>query len=387
MLSKLFEVLEAVKKLLDQDGKTCTVIRSDMGPQSKLTKEEKLAKKGRCTWIVAQFDISINQQSVVLLGNVDFVSFRGVLSRIAQSPCTPFEWRFLAIRKYDVIFLLEIPTESKNNNKSGEAEGLQWYRGFKFEQMITCAKDGTPSNPTDPVNRNEEFAAVYRTELGNSSGKKLSLYYAAEIDALDRNDNILEMKVMKGAIDDEKFLKSAARRHYVQGALAMVKKIHFGQRDDNGKIASITEATLDSLAKRSKMNPKACWAVLHSVLNQVKEILVNDGDTCRVVRSSDQKMNYSTLFIVCLVYAIINISLGNEYIFIKACKTFITDVEKAGGKVVRSVKEFYPALIPHEYQDKVNTIAISIQTITNYLQDVTDVEGNQPIDLFQNLSL
>lgn len=47
------------------------------------------------------------------------------------------------------------------------------------------------------------------------------------------------MKVIKGTIDGEKFLKSSARRCYVQGALAMVKKIHFGQRDDSGKIASV----------------------------------------------------------------------------------------------------------------------------------------------------
>ena len=58
-------------------------------------------------------------ESIQLLGNVDFVSFRGVLSRIAQSPCTPFEWQFLAVRKYNVIFLLEIPTESKSSNKPG----------------------------------------------------------------------------------------------------------------------------------------------------------------------------------------------------------------------------------------------------------------------------
>ncbi|PAV59923.1 hypothetical protein WR25_17384 isoform B [Diploscapter pachys] len=47
MLSKLFEVLEEVKKLLNQDGKTCTIIRNDMRRQSKLTEEEKLAKKNK----------------------------------------------------------------------------------------------------------------------------------------------------------------------------------------------------------------------------------------------------------------------------------------------------------------------------------------------------
>lgn len=74
------------------------------------------------------------------------------------------------------------------------------------------------------MNRNEEFAAVYRTELGSSSGKKLSLYYAAEIDALDRS-KLLEIRIDKQKISSSDGI--VWMDAYTKFLVPLMSRVHF----------------------------------------------------------------------------------------------------------------------------------------------------------------
>ncbi|KAJ1368593.1 hypothetical protein KIN20_029756 [Parelaphostrongylus tenuis] len=232
-------------------------------------------------WIVSQAPRGGPLKKV--LHEADFVCWRGLLTRIASTPfCRKDPWEFAAALIGGVIFLCERETQYTRQRKQTmtEREKLMSYWGFKFEQYMTVAdKEGEPIVNT-PVTSREEFGVVVRSELGTSVGRPLKMVYGAEIDAINRNGRFVELKTQRHALEGA-FWKQKSLKWWLQSFLVGIDHIIVGYRDDNGIVKKVESVQISELPKRGEWSGSVCMNLLSSVLNSVRELLV-EGGACLV---------------------------------------------------------------------------------------------------------
>ncbi|PIC22337.1 hypothetical protein B9Z55_016432 [Caenorhabditis nigoni] len=153
----------------------------------------------------------------------DFVSNRRNLINFAESPypsARKFEVR--AIRKDGVIFLCDTESRSVQSN--------DWSYGFKFEKYMTLNEHGVPHDDDEPASNAECVKAVLRTTF-ESEGKEMKVFYAAELDAIDKSGDTVEFKTTH--LGYLKWVQRRSLRDYLQSYLGGISYIVKGFTKDH----------------------------------------------------------------------------------------------------------------------------------------------------------
>ncbi|CAL2042640.1 unnamed protein product [Caenorhabditis brenneri] len=214
--------------------------------------------------------------------NADFISNRRNLITIASSA---FEGRakkeIRALRKNGVIFLCDRASENDTPHIDGT--------GYKFEQYMTLNADGQPHHPNEPVSNAECVRSVIRTTVRNG-GEEIKVFYAAEVDAVDKNGSFGEIKTTMS--DHEKWIRNKSMDHYLQAYLGMVSFIVKGRREGNivRQVSRIETSTIPAMEIR--WDPQGCKDRLFQVLHKVRSELRNDNEAL-IISIDGKTVRYS----------------------------------------------------------------------------------------------
>ncbi|KJH46395.1 RAI1 like protein [Dictyocaulus viviparus] len=232
-------------------------------------------------WIISQASRGGPLKKV--LHEADFVCWRGLLTRIASTPyCPETSWQFSAAKIKGVIFLCERETEDMRQRKETmtQRDKLMSYWGFKFEQYMTVAEKNSKPNVNEPVTSLEEFGVVVRSVLGTSIGRALRLVYSGEVDAINNDGRLVELKTQRHALEGS-FWKQKSMKWWLQSFLIGIDHIIVGYRNDDGIVKKVESLQIDELTKRGEWSGNVCINLLSTVLNSVRELLV-EGGACQV---------------------------------------------------------------------------------------------------------
>ncbi|CAJ0595237.1 unnamed protein product [Cylicocyclus nassatus] len=233
-------------------------------------------------WVVSQAPRGGPLKKV--LHEADFVCWRGLLTRIAATPfCPKDSWEFVAARIGGVIFLCERETEETRIRKQSmsQREKMMTYWGFKFEQYMTVTEKDDQPRTDDIVTCREEFAVVVRSTLAATTGKPLKLVYSGEVDAINAEGDMVELKTQRHALEGF-FWKQKSLKWWLQSFLLGIRDIIVGYRDDDGFVKKVGFVHTDELCKRGEWSGNICINLLSSVLTSVRSLLERDGEACIV---------------------------------------------------------------------------------------------------------
>lgn len=223
-----------------------------------------------------------------VLHETDMVCWRGLLTKIAVTPfSTNDHWRFLAHREKNVIFLCEESTDQTIQRKENMTmrEKIMTYWGHKFEQYVTVDSNDTVPDTTGIVSCKEEFGVVSRSSIAAPNGPPIRLLYGAEIDAVDKDGQLVEMKTQRNALEGG-FWKQKSLKWWLQSFLVGIEEIVVGYRDDNGIVFRVEPLRVDSLPRSGQWESSVCLRFLSRVLSAVRDSLTEDGMKCLVAFES-----------------------------------------------------------------------------------------------------
>ncbi|CAP30548.2 Protein CBG11414 [Caenorhabditis briggsae] len=211
----------------------------------------------------------------------DFISTRRNLVTLSASafPGKPFQIR--ALRKDGVIFICDRSSEQETiNNYAG---------GYKFEQYMTLNENGHPHDDDEPVSNAECVKSVLRTTF-ESGGKEMKVFYAAELDAVDREENLVEFKSTN--LGHQNWLERLSRNHYLQSYFGNVSYIIKGSTTREKIVFQLDKILVDEIPKMEvNWDPETCFVKLFEILEEVKTRLEND-DEAVIIRSDGVNIYY-----------------------------------------------------------------------------------------------
>lgn len=119
--------------------------------------------------------------------DVDFVTWRGHLTKLLTTPYETREGWLLAVTRFKgTLYISEVETEAarkEQENRTGRHEEMMYW-GYKFEQY-TCADNvHSLADPGGVVNTNEAFCTVVQTRLEDHR-----LLFSGEVDCRDKDPN------------------------------------------------------------------------------------------------------------------------------------------------------------------------------------------------------
>lgn len=229
------------------------------------------------------------------LSTIDFVCFRGLLTKIM---CTPYEdkeaWIICAKRLHNTIFLCEFETEEKKREKENASDKMKTFTawGYKFEQYMLSEKPGMKPDTSQPVIESEEMCCVFKSKLNGHR-----IIYAAEMDGIMNNESVnpdtdwhclnsvsfIELKTNR-IIDhyrqDTNFRKHKLRKWWCQSYLVGIETIICGFRNDAGRVESLKHYRVRDLPKMAKglWDPWVCLNFCAEFLDFVKRIVDKSND-------------------------------------------------------------------------------------------------------------
>uniref|UniRef100_A0A1I7T2R1 Decapping nuclease n=1 Tax=Caenorhabditis tropicalis TaxID=1561998 RepID=A0A1I7T2R1_9PELO len=198
----------------------------------------------------------------------DFVSNRRNLLVLAKSAYDIDRMDIQAYRQNGVIFLCDKGIDRRDNGPS---------YGYKFEQYMTLGKNRLPHDKYEKVSNGSCVKAVLRTTL--SSGEdQLKVLYAAEVDAIDKNKNYVEIKTT--GMDHDLWLERGSLRDYLQSSLAGVPYIIYGQKRSNTPFVYETRKvyTEDIPKEDVYWKKEVCYKQLFDVLQKIQSKLEYDDE-------------------------------------------------------------------------------------------------------------
>ncbi|XP_046390812.1 decapping and exoribonuclease protein-like [Ischnura elegans] len=226
----------------------------------------------------------------------DFVTYRGVLTRIMCSPYEKFEgWIICASKFKGTIYLCKYDTPEKVAEEQSKPERQKemgdW--GYIFEQHLLSEHPGCPPNIHEPNNQNEEFSCVFRAKIGT-----YSLVFAAEMDGLEirnpvnfepigndserlkkmlysKEADFVELKTSANPTDNQREWQKIKRfkslKWWAQSYLVGVDKIICGYRDNQGIVSRLDRYSVRELPNLGKgsWDPDVCLQYLSDFLSLV----------------------------------------------------------------------------------------------------------------------
>ncbi|CAJ1074982.1 decapping and exoribonuclease protein [Xyrichtys novacula] len=198
--------------------------------------------------------------------DVDFVTWRGHLTKLLTTPYEAREGWLLAVTRFrDTLYISEVETEAarrERENRTGRHEEMMYW-GYKFEQY-TCA-DTVHSSP-DPggvVNTNEAFCTVVQTRLADHR-----LLFSGEVDCRDKDPNApgppacyIELKTSAEICTPKQrsnFHRFKLLKWWAQSFLPGVPRVVAGFRDHDGVVVSVETFPISKISHLIK-NEQNCW--------------------------------------------------------------------------------------------------------------------------------
>uniref|UniRef100_A0A3P9J385 Decapping nuclease n=1 Tax=Oryzias latipes TaxID=8090 RepID=A0A3P9J385_ORYLA len=198
--------------------------------------------------------------------DVDFVTWRGHLTKLLTTPYETREGWLLAATKFNgTVYISEVETEAarieRENRPERNKEMMYW--GYKFEQY-TCADnaDSLP-DPSGVVNTNEAFCTVVQTRLADHK-----LLFSGEVDCRDKDPNAppppacyVELKTSPEICTPKQrsnFHRFKLLKWWAQSFLPGVPRIVAGFKDHDGVVVS-TETFLVSKVSQLIKHEYNCW--------------------------------------------------------------------------------------------------------------------------------
>ena len=133
-------------------------------------------------------------EGISLKSTPDFITWRGMMTRIACTPYTNDDWEMNVCLKNGTIFIEDYisPTQSR---QSYPDEQRMTYYGYKFESICT----NTPHSDHNSlvVDTNVQFCSVFTAKLGDSTiimGGEVDCLYENEYAELKTNRVLLNKK-------------------------------------------------------------------------------------------------------------------------------------------------------------------------------------------------
>ncbi|ROL49790.1 Decapping and exoribonuclease protein [Anabarilius grahami] len=268
-----------------RDGYTSRFVKRDDGVKEKLDHVLKwiLANRGKI-----QTRDQTSSSSCAL--GVDFVTWRGHLTKVLTTPYETQEGWMLAASKFrGTIYISEVETEAARANRLTRSERQEemMYWGYKFEQY-TCADvaDGTP-DPGGVVNTNEAFCTVVQTRLADHK-----LLFSGEVDCRVKDSDgppapgcYVELKTSAEICTPKQrsnFHRYKLLKWWAQSFLPGVPQIVAGFRDHDGIVVSIETFQTSKISHliKNEINcwkPTVCMNFCNDFLSFVKSVVKEDN--------------------------------------------------------------------------------------------------------------
>ncbi|XP_035511204.1 decapping and exoribonuclease protein [Morone saxatilis] len=198
--------------------------------------------------------------------DVDFVTWRGHLTKLLTTPYEAREGWLLAVTKFKgTLYISEVETEAarrEQENRAARHEEMMYW-GYKFEQY-TCA-DNVHSLP-DPggvVNTNEAFCTVVQTRLADHR-----LLFSGEVDCRDKDPKApappacyVELKTSAEICTPKQrsnFHRFKLLKWWAQSFLPGVPRVVAGFRDHDGVVVGVETFPISKISHLIK-NEQNCW--------------------------------------------------------------------------------------------------------------------------------
>ena len=276
-----FDLNDGYVKLRDGGDILCANLHEEPGLKEMLT------------WILKNkqtFQLKSDVKSDCLL-NTDFVSYRGVFTRIMTTPYENREdWLICASKFKGTIYMCLFMSDEKRQREMNrdDTSNLMCHGGLRFEEYISVPLDLSLPVKTDFQHHNE-YNCVVRSRLGS-----YSLVYGAEMDCLAskpvsnemKPEDFVEIKTTRTVSNRRQWdnlCKFKMIKWWAQCYLIGIPKVICGYRDDDMVVRDIQTIQVQEMPKTCKSFWKTdvCLSFMHTFLSFVKESVVED-DPCIV---------------------------------------------------------------------------------------------------------
>ncbi|KAI2799253.1 hypothetical protein RDWZM_006808 [Blomia tropicalis] len=216
----------------------------------------------------------------------DFLSYRGVFTKIMTAPFVQEKWLIGATKFKGTIYLCPY----YENDTPNEIHNEFSYGGIRFEDYITLSNPSKLSHEKEPftLKRNEYFM-VLRNKIQSyeSSFGKIDLMYAAEFDCLDEGmtnssflENFVEIKTtrhMRNEYHIQDFHRKKLIKWWCQCYLGGVDKIICGYKNRN-VVDEIESMDVNQIPRMcvSYWSRGQCFSFLRQFLAFVQQTVVDD---------------------------------------------------------------------------------------------------------------
>nr|XP_057906158.1 decapping and exoribonuclease protein [Doryrhamphus excisus]XP_057906159.1 decapping and exoribonuclease protein [Doryrhamphus excisus] len=250
--------------------------------------------------------------------DVDFVTWRGHLTKLLTTPYETREGWLLAVTKFKGTFYIsEVETEAARRDRDNRTERheMMMYWGYKFEQYICSDKiDGSPDS-SGVVNTNEAFCTVVQTRLSDHR-----LLFSGEVDCREKDPDspspptcYVELKTSAEICTPKQrsnFHRFKLLKWWAQSFLPGVPRIVAGFRDDDGVVVSVETFHTSEISQLIKgedkcWKPTVCMNFCSDFLSFVKRVATEDDSRvvylfswnprCDVTYSVHKDSSYSFL--------------------------------------------------------------------------------------------
>ncbi|XP_049600209.1 decapping and exoribonuclease protein [Syngnathus scovelli] len=198
--------------------------------------------------------------------DVDFVTWRGHLTKLLTTPYETQEGWLLAVTKFKgTLYISEVETDAARRDRENRTRRHQemMYWGYKFEQYMCADKmDGYPDS-SGAVNTNEAFCTVVQTRLSNHR-----LLFSGEVDCRDKDPGApappacyVELKTaaeIRTPKQRRNFHRFKLLKWWAQSFLPGVPRVVAGFRDDRGVVVSVETFRISEISRLIKAEDN-CW--------------------------------------------------------------------------------------------------------------------------------
>lgn len=198
--------------------------------------------------------------------DVDFVTWRGHLTKLLTTPYETREGWMLAVTRFrGTLYISEVETEAARRERDNRTERHEemMYWGYKFEQYACADTVHALPDPGGVVNTNEAFCTVVQTRLADHR-----LLFSGEVDCREKDPEAppppacyVELKT-SAEICTPKQRSNLHRfkllKWWAQSFLPGVPRVVAGFRDHDGVVVSVETFHISKISHLIK-NEYNCW--------------------------------------------------------------------------------------------------------------------------------
>uniref|UniRef100_A0AC35EXC2 Decapping nuclease n=1 Tax=Panagrolaimus sp. PS1159 TaxID=55785 RepID=A0AC35EXC2_9BILA len=220
-----------------------------------------------------------HQSLETIVHNSSVVTRRGVLNKLLNAPYKDASEFKFAVKKFrGIFFIKELETLSFLQRQKIYIPQSPLMFLTKFKHLLTSLRSDKDYDPPKEVCSWEQNQGLFQCELrklSDSGGMKI--FYGSEIDAMDKEYNFLEIKLLHGQLEpriDSPHLCEKIRKWYFQSKLVQSETVVVGFREYT-VVNSVKKLKVDTFPNmvntQYKWNPDTCYSAPLSVISTVCE--------------------------------------------------------------------------------------------------------------------